>query len=216
METRKIYQEELAGLKDELAAMCRLTETMIENAVRALVTCDRELGKKVAESDRQVDEYETDIEKKCLRLLWKEQPVAQDFRIISTALKMITDIERFGDQAADIGDLVATEPAGEEICLPHIAAMGELAVCMVHESVDSFVKGDETLADAVIRTDDRMDELFVAVKNDLVEQIRINRESGDRAIMLMMAAKYLERIGDHAVNVAEWTKYCRTGVHQKF
>lgn len=148
MEIRKLYQEELAALKEELVAVCRLTEAMIEGALSALLTGDRELGRKIAESDKRVDEYEMDIEKKCMRLLLKETPVARDFRAVSTALKMITDIERFGDQAGDIGDLVYTMP-GElsKDRLTHIAAMGNLVVKMVHESVDSFIQNDEALAD---------------------------------------------------------------------
>ena len=131
---------------------------------------------------------------------------------------MITDIERFGDQASDIGDLVYTMPGERYIKkLTHLSAMGELAVRMARESVNSFIRNDESLADEVIALDDEMDDLFVTVQNELIELIRLDGKSnGDQAITLMMAAKYLERIGDHAVNVAEWTKYNETGVHQKF
>ena len=130
---------------------------------------------------------------------------------------MITDIERFGDQASDIGDIVYTMPGEKYIKkLNHIKQMGELAVKMVRESVDSFIRNDKALADDVIETDDEMDELFLTVKNDLIELIKKDASNGDQAIELMMVAKYLERIGDHAVNVAEWTKYNETGVHQKF
>ena len=157
------------------------------------------------------------IEKKCMRILLKQQPVAKDFRVVSTALKMITDIERFGDQAADIGDLVSTMPGETYIKkLTHITAMGDLALKMVRDSVNSFINNDEPLADEVIRLDDEMDELFLTVKNELIELIKVDANNGDQAIELMMVAKYLERIGDHAVNVAEWTKYNETGVHQKF
>ena len=142
---------------------------------------------------------------------------AKDFREVSTALKMITDIERVGDQASDIGDLVYTMPGERYIKrLTHIREMGDLAVKMVREGVNSFIENDEKLADEVIRTDDRMDELFLTVKSDLIELIKKDANNGDQAIELIMVAKYLERIGDHAVNVAEWTKYNETGVHQKF
>ena len=126
--------------------------------------------------------------------------------------------ERFGDQASDIGDLVYTMPGDTYIKkLTHLSAMGELAVRMVRESVNSFIRNDEQLADEVIALDDAMDDMFIAVKDDLIELIRQDGEkNGDQAITLMMVAKYLERIGDHAVNVAEWTKYNETGVHQKF
>ncbi len=217
MSVRKLFEAELAELKAELVEMCRLTEQMIEKAIHALLTRDRQLGKSVGEMDRRVDEYEMDIEKKCMRILLKQQPVAGDFRVVSTALKVITDIERFGDQASDIGYLVYTMP-GETYIKPlhHIKQMGELAVEMARESVNSFIQNDEGLADKVIETDDRMDDLFVTVKNDLIALIKKDVKNGDQAIELMMVAKYLERLGDHAVNVAEWTKYKETGVHKKF
>ncbi len=217
MSIRKLFEEELAALKTELVEMCRLTERMIEDAITALLNRDRELGKSIGSLDKRVDEYESDIEKRCMRILLKQQPVAKDFREVSTALKMITDIERFGDQASDIGDLVYTMPGDKYVKkLDHIAEMGRLAVKMARESVDSFIRNDEKLADEVIGTDDRMDELFLFVKNELIEFIKKDGNSGDQAIELMMVAKYLERIGDHAVNVAEWTKYNETGVHEKF
>ena len=216
MSVRKIFEEELANLKTELVEMCRLTEQMIDNAILALVNRDRELGKSIGEMDKRVDEYEMNIEKRCMRILLKQQPVAKDFREVSTALKMITDIERFGDQASDIGDLVYTMPGEKYIKkLHHITAMGNLAVKMVRESVNSFINNDERLADEVIKLDDEMDNLFITVKNELIELIRKDGNNGDQAIELMMVAKYLERIGDHAVNVCEWAKYNETGVHVK-
>lgn len=218
MSARVQFEAELNEMKDELVAMCRLTADMIANATTALVNFDRELGRSIGESDKKVDEYEMDIEKRCMRILIRRQPVARDFRVVSTALKMITDIERFGDQASDIGDLVYTMPGDTYIKkLTHLSAMGELAVRMVRESVNSFIRNDAQLADEVIALDDAMDDMFIAVKDDLIELIRQDGEkNGDQAITLMMVAKYLERIGDHAVNVAEWTKYNETGVHQKF
>ena len=217
MTVRKLFEEELALLKQELVEMCRLTEQMICSAIEALEKKDRELGKRVREADKRVDEYEMDIEKKCMRLLLKQQPVAKDFREVYTDLKMITDIERFGDQTSDIGDIVYTMPGEEYIKkLTHITAMGNLAVKMARDSVNSFILNDEKLADSVIKADDEMDDLFITVKNELINCINRDARNGDQAIELMMIAKYLERIGDHAVNVAEWTKYNETGVHQKF
>ena len=217
MSVRKLFEEELADLKTELVEMCRLTEKMIDNAITALVNRDRELGKSISRSDKRVDDYEMDIEKRCMRILLKQQPVAKDFREVSTALKMITDIERFGDQASDIGDIVYTMPGDRYIKkLEHITAMGNLAMKMVRESVNSFIENNEKLADEVIALDDKMDELFLTVKNELIELIKQDAANGDQAIELMMVAKYLERIGDHAVNVAEWTKFNETGVHEKF
>ena len=217
MSIRKIFEEELAELKTQLVEMCRLTEQMISDAITALVNKDRELGKSIGEADKRVDEYEMAIEKKCMRILLKQQPVAKDFREVSTALKMITDIERFGDQAADIGELVYSMPGEKYIKeLTHTKAMGNLAIKMVRESVNSFINNDAKLADEVIALDDKMDELFDTVKTELIELIKKDGNNGDQSIELMMVAKYLERIGDHAVNVAEWTKYNETGVHQKF
>ena len=217
MSVRKLFEEELSELKTELVEMCRLTEQMINNAITALVNRDRELGKSVGLADKRVDEYEMDIEKRCMRILLRQQPVAKDFREVSTALKMITDIERFGDQASDIGDLVYTMPGERYIKkLEHITAMGNLAEKMVRESVDSFISNNEALANEVIALDDKMDDLFLTVKKELIELIKKDGANGDQAIELMMVDKYLERIGDHAVNVAEWTKYNETGVHEKF
>ena len=217
MSIRKIFEEELQDLKTQLVEMCRLTEQMISDAITALLQMNRDLGKSIAQMDKRVDEYEMSIEKKCMRILLKQQPVARDFREVSCALKMITDIERFGDQASDIGDLVYTMPGEKYIKkLTHITAMGNLAVKMVRESVNSFIKNDENLADTVINLDDEMDELFVTVQNELIELIRKDGNNAEQSITLMMVAKYLERIGDHAVNVAEWTKYNETGVHLKY
>ena len=155
MSIRKVFEEELAELKTELVEMCYLTEQMIGDAITALVNRDRERGKSRGDMDKRVDEYEMAIEKKCMRILLKQQPVAKDFRVVSTALKMITDIERFGDQAADIGDLVSTMPGETYIKkLTHITAMGDLALKMVRDSVNSFINNDEPLADEVIRLDD--------------------------------------------------------------
>lgn len=217
MSIRKNFEEELSSLKTQLVEMCRLTEQMIADAITALVTRDRQLGKSIGQVDKRVDEYEMDIEKKCMRIMLRQQPVAKDFRSVSTALKMITDIERFGDQASDIGELVYSMPGETYIKeLTHIPAMGNLAVKMVRDSVSSFINNDLELANEVVRADDKMDELFDEVKQELIAYIKKDGNNGEQAITLMMIGKYLERIGDHAVNVAEWTQYNETGVHQKF
>lgn len=217
MTTRKNYDEELCSLKKSLTAMCLDVERMIEDSIKALAEQDEELARSVAARDEQVDETELDIEKRCLRLLLIEQPVARDFREVSTALKLITDIERIGDQASDIAEIVADLKDETYIKkLTHTIKMGRLAVKMVHDGVASFINGDEKLADETIARDDEMDALFVTVKNELAELIRKDSSNADQAIMFMMIAKYLERIGDHAVNVCEWTKYFETGIHTKY
>lgn len=190
---------------------------MIEDSIKALVEQDGELARSVVARDKRVDETELDIEKRCMRLLLIEQPVARDFREVSTALKLITDIERIGDQAADIAEIVSNLKDEAYIKrLTHTVRMGRLAVRMVHDGVASFINGDEALADETIARDDEMDALFLTVKNELVELIKKDSSNADQAIMFMMIAKYLERIGDHAVNVCEWTKYSETGVHIKY
>ncbi len=217
MTTRKYFDEELQGLHDELAKMCAITEGMIGDAVRALKETNRALGASVSDTDKEVDELEILIEKKCMRILLKQQPVAKDFMKVTTALKVITDVERIGDQAADIGEIVRQLPAdalleGKE----RIQRMGDLAVAMIHQSVEAFLKESEAGADMVIRTDDEMDELFSAVKSELISCIRKDTAAADCAVQLLMIAKYLEKIGDYAVNVSEWAKYLVTGVHKEY
>ncbi len=217
MTARRRFEEEMQALGVELEKMCSLTERMIEDATVALLNGDASLGAGLRETDKRVNEYEMHIEKICMRLLLRQQPVATDFRRISATLKVITDIERFGDQASDIGELVATlsekPPLFEQT---HLEAMGELAIRMVHDSVGAFVQGDETLAGTVIALDDWMDDLFQTVKAELIEGIRLSSACADTALTLLMIAKYYERIGDHAVNVAEWTKFRGSGIHAKY
>lgn len=217
MTARRAFEEELESLKLELVKMCRITEDMISDSITALVTKDKELAASVPPRDREVDEYELDIERQCMKILLRRQPVADDFREVSTALKLITDVERIGDQASDIAEIVISLSARNYIKdLVHLKAMGELGVRMARESVESFIKNDAALADRIIAADDEMDELFCVVKDELIELIKADSGSADQAIAFMMIAKYLERIGDHAVNVCEWTKYFETGVHIKY
>ena len=217
MTARRAFEEELESLKLELVKMCRITEDMISDSITALVAKDKELAASVPPRDREVDEYELDIERQCMKILLRRQPVADDFREVSTALKLITDVERIGDQASDIAEIVISLSDRNYIKdLVHLNAMGELGVRMARESVESFIKNDATLADRIIAADDEMDELFCVVKDELIELIKADSGSADQAIAFMMIAKYLERIGDHAVNVCEWTKYFETGVHIKY
>lgn len=217
MTARRAFEEELESLKLELVKMCRITEDMISDSITALVTKDKELAASVPPRDREVDEYELDIERQCMKILLRRQPVADDFREVSTALKLITDVERIGDQASDIAEIVISLSDRNYIKdLVHLKAMGELGMRMARESVESFIKNDAALADKIIAADDEMDELFCVVKDELIELIKADSGSADQAIAFMMIAKYLERIGDHAVNVCEWTKYFETGVHIKY
>ncbi len=217
MTTRKYLDEELGELHSRLTKMCGITESMINDSVRALKTLDRTLGASVSETDKEVDELELEIEKKCMRLLLRQQPVAKDLIKVTTALKVITDIERIGDQAADVGEIVRQFPNEELIREPErIQRMGDLAAAMIHQSVEAFLNENRGGADMVIRADDEMDALFLAVKEDLVKLMAADSKTADQAVMLLMIAKYLEKIGDYAVNVSEWAKYLVTGVHKEY
>lgn len=214
---RKTFEEELTDLHDTLTKMCALVEGMIGNAVTALKTLDRKLGAAVSEADREVDDLEIAIEKKCMRILLKQQPVAKDLMMVTTALKVITDVERIGDQAADIGEIVRSYPDIRLFKEPeYIARMGDLAVAMIHQSVEAFLNESVGGADMVIHADDEMDSLFNQTKQDLIDSMVKDSTLADQAIELLMVAKYLEKIGDYAVNVSEWAKYLVTGVHKEY
>ena len=214
---RKTFEEELTDLHDTLTKMCALVEGMIGNAVTALKTLDRKLGAAVSEADREVDDLEIAIEKKCMRILLKQQPVAKDLMMVTTALKVITDVERIGDQAADIGEIVRSYPDLKLFKEPeYIARMGDLAVAMIHQSVEAFLNESVGGADMVIHADDEMDSLFNQTKQDLIDSMVKDSTLVDQAIELLMVAKYLEKIGDYAVNVSEWAKYLVTGVHKEY
>ncbi len=214
---RKTFEEELTDLHDTLTKMCSLVEGMIGNAVTALKTLDRKLGAAVSEADREVDDLEIAIEKKCMRILLKQQPVAKDLMMVTTALKVITDVERIGDQAADIGEIVRSYPDLKLFKEPeYIARMGDLAVAMIHQSVEAFLNESVGGADMVIHADDEMDSLFNQTKQDLIDSMVKDSTLADQAIELLMVAKYLEKIGDYAVNVSEWAKYLVTGVHKEY
>ena len=208
---------ELNDLKLELLKMFRFVEEMIEQSIKALLERDEELAKKVYEADTFVDQAELDIERHCMKIMLKMQPVAKDFREVSTVLKVITDIERIGDQASDIAGIVPQISDNKVGCeKTHLPEMGRLAVEMVRDSVNSFIRQDVELAEKTIKADDIMDSKFEEVKQELINEIKENSAIANDAIMFMMIVKYLERIGDHAVNVCEWTDYNNSGEHRKF
>jgi len=206
------FDEQLAELNDRLLEMGALVEKAITLSSQALIEQDIELAKKVIETEVDVDQKEKDIEALCLKLLLQQQPVAKDLRQISAALKMITDMERIGDQAADISEIVIMMNGAPYIKkLEHIPQMATATVKMVTDSIDAFVKKDLHLARSVVEYDDVVDDLFDRVKFDLIELIRADSSNGEQAIDLLMIAKYFERIGDHACNIAEWVVYSITG-----
>ena len=212
---RNRFDEQLHTLNHELLEMGALIERAIRSATDALVKQDVEAALQAIAADKEVDQAERDIESLCLKLLLQQQPVARDLRLISSALKMITDMERIGDQASDIAELViylSKEPYIKE--LSHLPQMAETAIRMVSSALDAYVRKDLVLAQQVMDMDDRIDALFVTVKDELIALIRNDAAAGSQAIDLMMIAKYYERIGDHAQNIAEWVEYALTGRHK--
>ena len=210
---RSRFDEQLTRLNQALIEMGAMCEEVIALAAKALADRDPRLAKKVAPLDGEIDRMERDIEAMCLRLLLQQQPVAGDLRRISAALKMITDMERIGDQAEDITEIIPyMEGRSGEEC----AAVGEMAkaaIQMVTRSVDAFVHRDTDLARKVIAYDDVVDDDFDRVKAALIGLIAKNPADGEYALDLLMIAKYFERIGDHAVNIAGWVVFAVTGVH---
>lgn len=209
---RSRFDEQLSALNAELIKMGALCENAIAMSAKALMDGDMDLAAKVMEFDAEIDQKERDIENRCMKLLLQQQPVAHDLRTISSALKMITDMERIGDQSADIAEIVtmAHITASDETL--HIGDMARAVIKMVTESVDAFVKRDVALARATIEYDDVVDSLFDNVKRALAERFKKGGEM-EAALDLLMIAKYFERIGDHAVNIAEWVRFSITGQH---
>jgi len=213
---RNKYNEQLEKLNNMLVEMGAVIETAIATVVQALKEQDIEVAKKVIALEKEVDLKEKEIEALCLKLLLLQQPMARDLRLISAALKMITDMERIGDQAADIAELaifLASAPYIKD--LEHIPQMAEATVKMVSSSIDAFVKKDLELAKSVILYDDVVDELFEVIKHELVDLIRSDSKNGEQAMDFLMIAKYFERIGDHAENIAEWVVFSMTGKHKE-
>ena len=210
---RNKFDEQLERLHVELIQMGALCEEAISAAAEALLKGDRELARTAIEAEREIDQKERDVESMCLKLLLQQQPVAKDLREISAALKMISDLERIGDQAADIAELTRFVRLPDGSGMLHIADMARAVIAMVTDSVDSFVRRDLTLAHSVCAADDRVDQLFDQVKEELIAFIAADAAAGEQGLDLLMVAKYLERIGDHATNVAEWVEYSLTGVH---
>lgn len=209
---RNKFEEQLEQLNVELIKTGALCEDAISTAAKALLENDLKLAKQVKPIELEIDQKEREIESLCMRLLLQQQPVAGDLRQISSALKMISDLERIGDQASDIAELLPYltqgDIAGSKV---HIKEMAVATIQMVTESVDSFVRRDLPLAQKVMADDAAVDQMFNRVKGELITLIGENRESGEFCVDLLMVAKYFERIGDHAVNVAEWVQYAITG-----
>lgn len=211
---RSKFDEQLTLLNKELTCMGALCEQSIAASAKALLTKDMELAKKAIRVEEEIDQKERDIESLCLKLLLQQQPVARDLRQISAALKMITDLERIGDQAADIAEIVTMEGVHPMDNDTHIGDMATATIRMVTESVNAYVSENTALAYDVIAYDDVVDGLFNEVKASLISYIAKHPDDGECAMDLLMIAKYFERIGDHAVNVAEWVVFSNTGIHK--
>lgn len=209
------FHDELDALNTHLLEMGSMIEYAIETGVQAMEQRNAELARTIVSYDREIDQKEREIESQCLKLLLRQHPVARDLRFISAALKMVTDMERVGDQAADISEIVSyIAQEGYIKQLEHIPKMAGKAVHMVKRAVDAFINRDLDLARAVIDMDDEVDGLFDVIKRELIELIHQNSDMGAQALDLLMIAKYFERIGDHAVNIAEWVEFAITGVHK--
>ena len=212
---RDVYNEQLRMLHQNMTEMGAQCESAVSLAVQAVTLGSEELAARVFEVDAGIDKMERDIESLCLKLLLKQQPVASDLRDISSALKMISDLERIGDQASDIADLYRYTSGAVDKTSADLREMAQESVKMVNESIDAFVRRDLVMAREVIAYDDVVDRWFERIKTDLIAAISADNTKGEYYLDLLMVAKYLERIGDHAVNVAEWVIYAITGDHMK-
>lgn len=209
------FDQQLEELNLELIKMGSLCERAIRNAVNQLLN-NEDLDAKIVDGmEDEINQKERDIESLCMRLLLQQQPVAKDLRQISSALKMISDMERIGDQAQDIADISRYVEVKEIAHKMHIEEMTNATIKMVTESIDSFVKKDLKAASAVVEYDDVVDNLFLKIKKDLPEMVQKDSQNAEYYIDLIMIAKYFERIGDHAENIAQWVEYSITGVHDE-
>ena len=211
---RNHFNNQLEQLNRELIQMGGLCEDIIEIVARALTGWEEDLIKRVTTLGAEIDESERTIETLCLKLLLQQQPVARDLRQISAAMKMITDMERIGDQAEDIAEIITHLNCRVERESVQIREMAEATMQMVREAVESYVRQDLDLAHKVMGHDDIVDDYFIKVRTSLIDIIAANPADGEYALDLLMIAKYCERIGDHCTNIAEWVEFSITGVHK--
>ena len=209
---RKTFDAELQELNYEMIDMAAMAEDAIDVVTESLASSDDTAAKSAMEMTRNMDQMERDIENRCLRLLLQQQPVARDLRTISAAMKMVTDLQRIGDQCANIAEIsLLLQEQQQTRTLADIRTMSQKAGVMVKRAIFAYVNRDTEAANAVIALDDEVDELFRTIKGELVELIVDDREAADQSIDLIIIAKYLERIADHAVNIAQWAIFCVTG-----
>ena len=212
---RSRFDEQLMLLNKEMIEMGALCEDAIELVTKALETNNRSVYKEVRPISLEIDHKERDIEARCMKLLLQQQPVAKDLRQISAALKMITDMERIGDQAEDIAEIIGYLNGENLNSSVPVGEMAQATIKMVTESVDAYVNKDVALAEKVLKEDDIIDNYFMDSKKRLIKIVAETPEKGEYALDLLMIAKYFERIGDHATNIAEWVIFSVTGVHEE-
>lgn len=212
---RNRFDQQLEQLNEDLIELGALCKESIADAMTALLESDHQARQKAFLLEYEIDQKEREIENLCMKLLLQQQPVARDLRVISAALKMISDMERIGDQASDIADIARHLEGSDVTQHVHIQQMAEAAMHMLTDSIDSFVKKDLLLARKVMKADDEVDELFNEVKKELIQLIHEQPAQGENYVDTLMVAKYFERIGDHAVNIAEWVEYSVTGIHKE-
>lgn len=210
---RNVFHEQLDQLNVELIKMGAMCEEAISAATKAYLDGDKELGQRAVQLEQDIDHKERDIESQCMNLLLRQQPVASDLRVVSAAMRMISDMERIGDQASDIAEIARDMKRSAVVREVPMEEMAAAAVKMVTDSVDSFVRGDLDLAHSVIVQDDGVDQMFLDVRSKLIVLIAQGKD-GELCLDLMMIAKYFERIGDHACNIAQWVEYALTGAYE--
>ena len=209
---RRVFDEQLDKLNIDLTKMGHLVEVSIENMIDAFKHHDKALAKEIIENDRLINDMERSIESRAFSLILRQQPIASDLRNVTSALKIVTDLERIGDQAADIAEIIYHfEGKHAYRTVEHIPTMAKKAKIMVHEAIDAFIKKDLTTAQMVKDMDDEIDSLFEEVKQEVIEILKENSEKVDYCIDFLMIAKYLERVGDPAVNICEWLEFNQTG-----
>lgn len=212
MSARTSFEFELKKLNNSLEDMGSMIETAIDKVMIAFKNHDEALAREIVDGDRTINDIEKDIESRCLSLILRQQPVARDLRIVTTALKVVTDMERIGDHAADISEILirSKDVHTYEIIKP-IPEMANVAKAMVHDAVAAFIRNDVKAARETMKMDDVVDDLFNQVKMDVISLLKTSSDYADDCIDILMIAKYMERIGDHAVNICEWTEFHETG-----
>ena len=215
MSIRTLFDDELSLLNTELIKMGALCERAVRSALNVYFLGKKADAETANKLEKEIDSKERDIEDLCMKLILRQQPVAGDLRLISSAIKMISDMERIGDQAQDIADIAINIDSEEINDHVHIRNMSETALSMVSKSIDAFVKKDVSTAEEVIKMDDIVDKGFDKIKEELIQAVREDNKKSEEYIDILMIAKYIERIGDHAVNIAEWVEYSVTGTHRK-